>query len=188
MDQNVSFLLIISTNTSSSEQNPYSLLSLQPGLNDWNLHTTTFETNLNSFWNVPQNLKRNNHTVTKMKIRGKCIMEMQHAVEAFSTLLLIPLLSGAFGILMFPYLTSQMWWSRVWNLTLHNSFGLDEIPSFIVKAVMEVAVYMYTAVRRWWKIVRYITVSHHSHVCKSSHEHNYTVCCRYACNLLPYQS
>jgi hypothetical protein len=157
-------LLIILTNTSSSGQNPYSLLSIQPGLNDWNLHTTTFETNLNSFWN--------------MKIREKCITEMQHAVEAFSTLLLIPLLSGAFGILMFPYLTSQMWWSRVENLTLHNSFGLDEIPSFIVKAVMTVAVYMYTAVRIWWKIVRYITVSHHSHVCKSSHEHNYTVCCR----------
>jgi len=80
-----------------------------------------------------------------MKIREKCITEMQHAVEAFSILLLIPLLSGAFGILMFPYLTSQMWWSQVGNITLHNSFGLDEIPSFTVKAVMEVAVYMYTA-------------------------------------------
>jgi len=42
-----------------------------------------------------------------MKIREKYITEMQHAVEAFGLLLLIPLLSGAFGILMFPYLTSQ---------------------------------------------------------------------------------
>jgi hypothetical protein len=43
-----------------------------------------------------------------MKIQEKYITEMQHAVETFSMLLLIPLLSGAFGILMFPYLTSRM--------------------------------------------------------------------------------
>jgi hypothetical protein len=46
--------------------------------------------------------------VTKMKIREKYITEMQHAVEAFSMLVLIPLPSLAFGILMFPHLTSQM--------------------------------------------------------------------------------
>jgi hypothetical protein len=66
-------------------------------------------------------------------------------VETFSMLLLIPLLSGAFGILMFPYPTSQVWWSQVGNLILHNSFGLEEIPSFIVKTVMKIAVYVYTA-------------------------------------------
>jgi fructose-specific phosphotransferase system IIC component len=43
-----------------------------------------------------------------MKIQEKYITEMHHSVEAFSMLLLIPLLSGAFGILLFPYLTSQM--------------------------------------------------------------------------------
>jgi hypothetical protein len=43
-----------------------------------------------------------------MKIQEKYIMQMQHAVETFSMLLLIPLLSGAFGILMFPYPTSQV--------------------------------------------------------------------------------
>lgn len=80
-----------------------------------------------------------------MKIREKYITEMQHAVEAFSMLLLIHLLSGAFGILMFPYLTSQMWWSQTGNLVLHNSFILDEIPSFIVKTIMKTAVYVYTA-------------------------------------------
>jgi hypothetical protein len=33
---------------------------------------------------------------------------MQHAVEAFSMLVLIPLLSVPFGILNLPHLTSQM--------------------------------------------------------------------------------